>query len=425
MQCIEFQESIADWMDEQLESATRGDMQRHMATCEGCHLAWTQHQRYRAAMGSMALAAPPEDLAFRIRQQTAVAGIVSTVTCEEVQPHLPAFVEGVLEHTIFDKVVVHTALCDACYSNLNQLQLQTELLLALPPVPVPAGLKEQILSAVHAPKQAWSWRGLASARLLPRWAFGIAAAAACVALLALSSRDRSSNIVPVLTGPEVEVAQNLPTGNAARTLPSLAAEHVNESSAQPWEAQRPNDHTDTAVASEPRQPRSGEARRPVTTRNDKATADIKSGAARVDSLRPAREEVPIAAKVESRAPKVEKTVITRADIAPSYDIPEDNDWDRSEFDARDTWIPNTPMDIPKPSTTIYSTTTATKVAPEMKTTQRMIVLDISAPSTDRRPLDDLRRGLVDKQRRKGYPITEDAKIPSKMLSVNVFRLKFD
>ncbi|MBI3921878.1 MAG: hypothetical protein HY318_10720 [Armatimonadetes bacterium] len=116
-----------------------------------------------------------------------------------------------------------------------------------------------------------------------------------------------------------------------------------------------------------------------------------------------------------------------AELAGSVD--EDTDLGDPWFDPDETTlhtaIPQTPLDRPKPTITVQKDTSP-EPSPvfQDETPKKMLVLD--TPTTNRRPLDDVRVRLATQRRDLDYRMTED-KTGSKTLSVNLvkFSIKMD
>jgi hypothetical protein len=118
------------------------------------------------------------------------------------------------------------------------------------------------------------------------------------------------------------------------------------------------------------------------------------------------------------------TLVAKTDVPAAASGPEEEDsWFDEGIEDSDT-IPTTPLDLPAPTPTVQKSEPEPSPAVEEATPRRYVVLD--TPTTNRRPLDDL-RGHLKAQRGHityRYRVTED-RVPSKMLSVNVINLKFD
>jgi len=422
MKCNEFRERLDEVTAGQNASGWSEAIKAHIETCADCRAQWEQHHRYLSLIASVGSVDPPRDLVASIRRQVTATTLRSPIPCTDVRRLLVGFVDDILDAEARNRVIEHTALCDACHSELNQLTLQKELLQALPPVPVPAGLKEQILSRVHAPRAVWTWPSLEWLRLRPRWAWGTLAIAVATVLLVLSGKKRPVEIEQTANIRETKVAKMMPPAKIRLAPRTVQVHRGNEAvvlhAPIRLASKRPSTISAASaaiVASHPQAPQ-------TKARVRMASTNTPSSGSKEASAKMEREEKPSPSPEAAAVHDSADTILARAQSGRSE---QEDDWEWVEFTEHDTTIPATPLDTAKPASAVHTTPVAAKPAAESKPAQRIAVLNIAAPSAEARPLAELRSALVEKRRKKEYLITEDSKIPSKMLSVNVFKLKFD
>ena len=163
MNCKEFEDNIASYMDGLLDSDIRRIMVEHRESCPECARLAKAHSFIMKSLDSAEPVKAPLSLAERIlaqveaEQQCAAyekaateSRQVTVFDCETFEENIAAFVDGLLEGNLVAAMNDHRAACSACDSKAHAHEYVLSSLNETEPVKAPAGLYSRILAAVSA-----------------------------------------------------------------------------------------------------------------------------------------------------------------------------------------------------------------------------------------------------------------------------------
>lgn len=145
--CNAFEESISDYLERSLESATHKAMAAHALQCPLCHGLLND---VKEAMDACHRLSDPRPSLSRLE-----AGILArtipdaTVNCGEFEEYLTDYLDGFLPASVFHRWERHAVLCDEC-SDLPGMVVRSIAAVVnykIDELPVPDGLHQRILSS--------------------------------------------------------------------------------------------------------------------------------------------------------------------------------------------------------------------------------------------------------------------------------------
>lgn len=156
--CTAFEESLSDYLERVLDTATHKAVAAHALACPLCHSLLNDVKKAVAACRQMA---EPRLPVSRLE-----AGILArtmpdaTINCQEFEEHLTDYLDGFLPATVFHRWERHAVLCDECTDLPGDVvrSLAAIVNYKLDELPVPAGLHARILAETLGTERAKDYK---------------------------------------------------------------------------------------------------------------------------------------------------------------------------------------------------------------------------------------------------------------------------
>jgi len=168
MNCKEFEDNIASYMDGFLDDDIRRTMDEHRASCPECARLAQAHSFIMKSLDTAEPVKAPLSLADRIlaqieaEEQSAAfenaapeIGVTDSrqatvFDCETFEEHIAAYSDSLLKGNLLTAMNDHRAVCSACDRKAHAHEYVLSSLNNAAPVKAPAGLYNRILAAVSA-----------------------------------------------------------------------------------------------------------------------------------------------------------------------------------------------------------------------------------------------------------------------------------
>lgn len=170
--CTIFEESLIDYLDKTLESASHKAVAAHALSCPLCHSLLNEVKASLVVCHNLAEpAAPLTRLEARIIESTMPQ---SAMACKEFEEYLTDYLDGFLPAAVFHRWERHAVLCGECTDLPGAVvrSLAACVSYKLDDLPVPAGLHERILRETLGTEQAKAVKASAFAQF-GEWVRGL------------------------------------------------------------------------------------------------------------------------------------------------------------------------------------------------------------------------------------------------------------
>lgn len=170
--CTRFEESLTDYLDKTLDSATHKAVATHAMSCPLCHSLLNEVKASLEVCRNLAEPAMPVTrLEARILDSTMPQ---SALSCSEFEEYLTDYLDGFLPAAVFHRWERHAVLCDECTDLPGAVvrSLAACVSYKLDELPLPAGLHERILRETIGTEQAKAMKASAVSRF-GEWVRGL------------------------------------------------------------------------------------------------------------------------------------------------------------------------------------------------------------------------------------------------------------
>ncbi|MFC1607286.1 hypothetical protein ACFL47_04880 [Candidatus Latescibacterota bacterium] len=185
MNCHEFEDNMAPYLDGFLDGDLKRTMDEHRACCEACTRLAEAHSLVVKSLDMAEPVKAPAGLAdsilARIEAESATEKAPEPVIdCAAFEDHIAAFVDGILDGQLTAAMSEHRATCNACDRKARMHELIVTSLNTTEQIKAPAGLAARIMTAI----EAYNAETALAARRAPRLGIAAAAFAAAASLVA-------------------------------------------------------------------------------------------------------------------------------------------------------------------------------------------------------------------------------------------------